>query len=296
MKRNTVVTAAFILAAIMLMGCSDKGENKAEGQETKKNTDDAMGQIEKEYDANLGVYALDTGSGQTVSYNADERFAYASTHKALAAGVLLQQNDIEELGRTVEISEADLVNYNPVTEDYVGEAMTLEQLAEASLHYSDNTAGNLILEEIGGPEGFKRALRDMGDDVTNPVRSEPNLNEFIPDDPSDTSTPRALTSSLKSLTVGDALPGEKQKLLIDWLKGNQTGDTLIRAGLPENWEVGDRTGAATYGTRNAIAVIRPPGGEPIFLAVLSNKDKKDAEYDDELIQRATEETIKALEQ
>lgn len=296
MKRNTVVTAAFILAAIMLMGCSDEGENKAEGQETKKNTDDAMGQLEKEYDANLGVYALDTGSGQTVSYNADERFAYASTHKALAAGVLLQQNDIEELGRTVEISEADLVNYNPVTEDYVGEAMTLEQLAEASLHYSDNTAGNLILEEIGGPEGFKRALRDMGDDVTNPVRSEPNLNEFIPDDPSDTSTPRALTSSLKSLTVGDALPGEKQKLLIDWLKGNQTGDTLIRAGLPENWEVGDRTGAATYGTRNAIAVIRPPGGEPIFLAVLSNKDKKDAEYDDELIQRATEETIKALEQ
>lgn len=296
MKRNTVVTAAFILAAIMLMGCSDEGENKAEGQETKKNTDDAMGQLEKEYDANLGVYALDTGSGQTVSYNADERFAYASTHKALAAGVLLQQNDIEELGRTVEISEADLVKYNPVTEDYVGEAMTLEQLAEASLHYSDNTAGNLILEEIGGPEGFKRALRDMGDDVTNPVRSEPNLNEFIPDDPSDTSTPRALTSSLKSLTVGDALPGEKQKLLIDWLKGNQTGDTLIRAGLPESFEVGDRTGAATYGTRNAIAVIRPPGGEPIFLAVLSNKDKKDAEYDDELIQRATEETIKALEQ
>nr|WP_246516650.1 class A beta-lactamase [Salicibibacter cibarius] len=277
------------------MGCTNQEELEANDHESTEDTNDVFRQLEEEYDANLGIYALDTGTNQSISYREDERFAYASTHKALTAGIMLQQNDIDELDQTIRITNDDLVNYNPITEDHVGEQMTLEELGEASMHYSDNTAGNLILEQIGGPEGFKEALRDMGDDVTNPERSEPELNEFLPGETQDTSTPEALASSLQSFTIGDALPQEKQELLTDWLKQNQTGDTLIRAGIPDNWEIGDRTGAASFGTRNAIAIIWPPNEEPIFLSVLSNKDQEDADYNDELIARATEEVINLLE-
>nr|WP_245628050.1 class A beta-lactamase [Shouchella shacheensis] len=277
------------------MGCADQEESDPSVDESIEDTNNVFSQLEEEYDANLGIYALNTGTNQIISYREDERFAYASTHKALAAGVLLQQNDVDELDQTIGITKDDLVNYNPITENYVGEEMTLKELSEASMRYSDNTAGNLILEQIGGPEGFKEALRDMGDGVTHPKRIEPELNEFIPDETHDTSTPEALAHSLQKFTIGDALPQEKQELLTDWLKQNTTGDPLIRAGVPEDWEVGDRTGAASYGTRNAIAIIWPPNEDPIFLSVLSNKDQEDADYNDELIARATEEVINLLE-
>jgi beta-lactamase class A len=250
--------------------------------------------LEEEYDAKLGIYALDTGTNQIVSYRAEDRFAYASTHKVLSVGVLLQQNDINKLEEGILIEEDDLVNYNPITEKHVGEQMTWREISDASIRYSDNAAANHILEQIGGPEGFKKALRDMGDDVTNPERIEPYLNQVKPGETRDTSTPRALATSLLSFTIGDALTKEKQDLLVDWLKRNTTGDNLIRAGVPKGWEVGDKSGSASYGTRNDIGIIWPPNEDPIILAVLSSKDEEDAEANDELIAKATEKVISIL--
>jgi beta-lactamase class A len=250
--------------------------------------------LEEKFDAKLGVFALDTGTNQTVNYHPDERFAYTSTHKALAVGALLQQKSIEDLNKTITYTREDLVNYSPITEKHVDTGMTLKELSDASLRYSDNTAGNLILKQLGGPTGFKKALEEIGDNVTTPERFEPDLNEVNPGETHDTSTPRALATSLQAFTLGDKLPTEKRELLIGWMKRNTTGDALIRAGVPKGWEVADKTGAGLYGTRNDIAIIWPPKGDPIVLAVLSSRDQKDADYNDKLIAEATKEVIKAL--
>jgi beta-lactamase class A len=172
--------------------------------------------------------------------------------------------------------------------------MTLKELSDASIRYSDNTAGNLILKQIGGPSGFKKSLREIGDNVSNPKRFEPELNEVNPGETHDTSTAKALATSLQAFTIGDALPKEKRTILTDWLKRNTTGDALIRAGVPKGWEVADKTGAGSYGTRNDIAIIWPPKGDPIILAILSSRDKKDADYNDKLIAQATEVVIDTL--
>jgi beta-lactamase class A len=250
--------------------------------------------LEEKFHAKLGVFALDTGTNQTVNYHPDERFAYTSTHKALAVGALLQQKSIEDLNKTITYTREDLVNYSPITEKHVDTGMTLKELSDASLRYSDNTAGNLILKQLGGPTGFKKALEEIGDNVTTPERFEPDLNEVNPGETHDTSTPRALATSLQAFTLGDKLPTEKRELLIGWMKRNTTGDALIRAGVPKGWEVADKTGAGLYGTRNDIAIIWPPKGDPIVLAVLSSRDQKDADYNDKLIAEATKEVIKAL--
>jgi beta-lactamase class A len=287
------VAGTLALGALLLVGCSNT-ESVADPKKEKE-TDIGFKELEKEYDARLGVYALDTGSDQSVSYRGDERFIYASTHKALAVGALLKKKSIENLGEKINYTEDDLVNYNPITEKHVDTGMTLRELSDASIRYSDNTAGNLILEAIGGPEGFKEVLREIGDDVTEPERIEPELNNVEPGETRDTSTPKALAESLQAFSLGSALPAEKQNLLNNWLKQNTTGDALIRAGVPKGWTVGDKTGAGSYGTRNDIAVIWPPDGDPIILAVLSSREKKDAKYDDELIAKATEEAMKQLE-
>ncbi|WP_057915326.1 class A beta-lactamase [Peribacillus muralis] len=290
------IVPVLFLSCATLVGCSSNNVNAELTKPKKQETADIhdFAKLEKKFDAKLGVFALDTGTNETVTYHPDERFAYTSTHKALAVGVLLQQKSIEDLNQRITYTREDLVNYNPITEKHVDTGMTLKELADASLRYSDNTAGNLILKQLGGPTGFKKALEDMGDNVTNPVRIEPDLNEVNPGETHDTSTPRALATSLQAFTLGDTLPTEKRELLIDWMKRNTTGDALIRAGVPKGWEVADKTGAGSYGTRNDIAIIWPSKGDPIVLAVLSKRDKKDAEYNDKLIAETTKEVIKAL--
>ncbi|MGF9852524.1 class A beta-lactamase Bla1 [Bacillus paramobilis] len=251
-------------------------------------------QLEKKFDARLGVYAIDTGTNQTISYRPNERFAFASTYKALAAGVLLQKNSTEKLNEVVTYTKEDLVDYSPVTEKHVGTGMTLGAIAEAAVRYSDNTAGNILFHKIGGPKGYEKALRQIGDRVTMSDRFETELNEAIPGDNRDTSTAKAMATNLKDFTVGNALPDDKRSILTDWMRGNATGDKLIRAGVPTDWIVGDKSGAGSYGTRNDIAIVWPPNRAPIIIAILSSKDEKEATYDNQLIAEASEVIVKAL--
>ncbi|MFC3499807.1 class A beta-lactamase [Micromonospora krabiensis] len=250
--------------------------------------------LEERFDARLGVYAIDTGTERTVAYRADERFAYASTFKALAAAEVLDETTDAELNRVVRYSADDLVTYSPITQQHVADGMTLREIADAAVRYSDNTAGNLLLRQLGGPQRFEKKLRAIGDTVTDPARYETALNEARPGDRRDTSTARALAQDLRAYAVGDALAPADRDVLTGWLRGNTTGGELIRAGVPDGWAVGDKTGAGGYGTRNDIAVIWPPDRAPIVLAVLSGRDEKDADYDNALIARATEVVISAL--
>ncbi|MFE2294013.1 class A beta-lactamase [Streptomyces sp. NPDC059452] len=261
---------------------------------TLPRTDRDFAELERKFDARLGVYAVDTGDGRTVAHRADERFAYASTFKALLAGAVLAKNSLPQMERRVRYGKEDLVTYSPIVEQHVDTGMTLRELCDAAVRYSDNTAGNLLFRQLGGPRGLQDALRGIGDRVTRCDRYEVALNEAIPGDLRDTSTPRALATDLRAYVLGSALPAEKQAVLTDWLKRNTTGDDAIRAGTPRGWEVGDKTGAADYGTRNDIAIVWPPGAAPIALAVLSSRDAKNAERDDALLAGAARVALGAF--
>ncbi len=257
-------------------------------------TEGAFVELERKYGARLGVYALDTGSGRTVTHRSDERFAYASTCKVLLAGAVLDRNSLRRLDRLVRYSRDDLISNSPITERHVATGLTLRELCDAAVRYSDNAAANLLFRELGGPRGLQDALRALGDDVTRCDRYEVALSDAVPGDLRDTSTPRALVDDLRAYVLGSALPADKRAVLTDWLKRNTTGDHTIRAGTPDGWQVGDKTGTGGYGTRNDIAIAWPPGAAPIALAVLSRRDAKNAESDDALLARAAEVAFGAL--
>jgi beta-lactamase class A len=254
----------------------------------------AFAQLQTKYDARLGVYAVDTGSGQEVSFRADERFAYASTFKALAAAAILDTTTPPELGEVIRYSQADLVSYSPVTEQHVDTGMTLGELCEAAVRFSDNAAANLLLHRLGGPATLDSALTAIGDDVTSVDRFEPELSSAEPGDVRDTSTPRALATDLREFVLGDALVPDDRALLVDWLRRNTTGDRLIRAGVPAGWQVGDKTGTTGYGGRNDIAVLWPPDRAPIVIAILTSRSTDDAEPVDALVADATRVAVDAL--
>ena len=251
-------------------------------------------ELESTFDVRLGVYGLDTGTGRTVTFRPDERFAYASTHKAFSVAAVLKETSEAELDQIVTYTEADLVDYSPVTEQHVDTGMTLRDISDAAIRYSDNTAANLLFRELGGPRELGRALRRIGDRRTHVDRTEPDLNSAIPGDVRDTSTPRALGVDLQKFALGNALNPKDRTLLTGWLKANTTGDALIRAGAPKGWTVGDKTGSGRYGTRNDIAVLWPPHRAPIVLTVLSRRSTEDAGHDDALIARAASVALAAL--
>lgn len=235
----------------------------------------------------LGIYALDTETNKEISYNADERFAYCSTYKALAAGAILEKYSIEELDNVIYFEEEDVLSYAPVAKDKVDTGMTIREICDAAVRQSDNTAGNLQFTLLDGPNGFKQSLSKIGDTVSEPSRIETELNDAVPGDIRDTSTPKQLALNLKEYATGDILSDDKKEIFIDWMSNNATGDELIRAGVPSDWIVADKSGAGSYGTRNDIAIVTPPNKKPIFVAVLSKKAEQDAEYDNKLIADAT---------
>jgi beta-lactamase class A len=154
-----------------------------------------------------------------------------------------------------------------VTGKHVGtEGLTVAELCEAIIVWSDNAAANLLLSTIGGPAGLTGFARGLGDDQFRLDRMETALNEAIPADPRDTTTPLAMLGDLDRLLLGDVLSPASRARLIEWLVACRTGDQKIRAGLPKDWRCGDKTGAGGHGTNNDIAILWPPRRRPILVA------------------------------
>ncbi|WP_055695149.1 class A beta-lactamase [Streptomyces prasinopilosus] len=255
----------------------------------------AFEELERTYGARLGVYAVDTGDGREVTHHDDERFAYASTVKAFAAAAVLREHSPSGMDEVITYSRDDLVAHSPVTGKHVDTGMTLRELCDAAVRHSDNTAANLLFDALGGPKGLAAALAEAGDTVTRVERREPELNQWAPGATRDTTTPRAWADDLRAFVLGDELGGRERAQLTKWLRTNTTGDALIRAGVPEGWVVGDKTGGGgAYGVRNDIAVVWPPDAAPLVMAIMSNRGTEDAGYDDKLIEEAASVVIGAL--
>lgn len=252
--------------------------------------------LEQEYEAKIGVVALDTATGESVSYGGDRRFGFASTIKVFAAAELLRSvhgPDRDELVRWTA-DEAASAGHAPVTSQHVADGLTYAQLAEATVRFSDNAALNLILDRIGGPAALDGALEDLGDATTEVVNDEPTLNTIEPGSTEDTTTAAAFTASLATIVDGAALSTADTALLIDWMSDNRTGDALIRAGAPDGWVVADKSGGAGA-IRNDIALVTPPERDPIIITVLTSRNDPEAAFDDALVARAASVVLNALD-
>ncbi|HVY84580.1 MAG TPA: serine hydrolase [Caulobacterales bacterium] len=249
----------------------------------------------------LGVAALDTGSGHWITHRADERFAMCSTFKLLLVADVLHgvANGGPQLSDQVRFNESDLLDYAPVTRAHVADGplgrmgvMSVEQLCEAAITLSDNTAANLLLDIVGGPQGLTGFLREQSDGVTRLDRTEPTLNENAPGDQRDTTTPEAMARTMQRLlafdtltpaipghpdVLGDALTPPLREKLIGWLVACETGKERLRAGFPADWRVGDKTGTGANGAHNDVAIAWPPGRKPILIASYISGDAGDSD-------------------
>ncbi len=239
-------------------------------QTADNNIRTSLAGLEKDHGGRLGVCMLDVSSGRRIDRRGDERFAMCSTFKVLAAALILSRVDQkqESLDRRIFYSAQQVVTYSPETSKHAdGDGMTLGEICKAGLTLSDNTAANLMLETFGGPPALTQFARAIGDTVTRLDRMETALNEATPGDPRDTTTPSAMAGNLQRIILGDVLSPQSRDQMIQWMTTNKTGDARLRAGLPGDWRIGDRTGSGAHAATNDIAVIWPKGRGPVIVTV-----------------------------
>ena len=262
MQRRDFMVAAGLWAAACRLGLARE--------------ESAFGRLEEKIGGRVGVMAVDTGNERAIWYRADDRFAMCSTFKWVLAASVLEGVDRGEiaLDERLSYSEEDLLDYAPVAREHIEEgALSIDALCSAAVSLSDNTAANLLLERLGGPAALTAFLRRCGDEVTRLDRIEPDLNSNIPGDPRDTTTPRAMAGTMRTILLGDVLEVVNRERLHQWLKRSTTGLGRLRAGLPPEWVVGDKTGTGVNGAANDVAIVWPPGRAPILIAAyLSDSD------------------------
>ncbi len=231
-----------------------------------------LAELEARHKGRIGVAIHNLATNARLGHRADERFLMCSTFKALLAGHILARVDRKEeaLDRRIVVKKSDLIDWAPVVEKRVGgKGITIAELCEATITLSDNAAANLLLGASGGPKAVTAFLRGLGDDITRLDRTEPTLNYHeTPDDERDTTTPVAMTETLRKLIFTDALSPRSKAQLAAWLVMNKTGDTRLRAGFSADWMTGDKTGTNgdKAGNANDVAVAWSPNRGAIVVS------------------------------
>jgi beta-lactamase class A len=261
-----------LLSLALAAACAAPAE-AASAQRTLKD-------LHKRVGGRLGVHILDSQSGKRIAYDDRSRYAMASTFKLPLAAALLWQVDhgAFKLMRTLPISKDMLKPTSPAVEAKLAAGateMTIAELCAAVVVLSDNAAANILLSGIGGPEGYTKFMRSIGDKDTRLDRMELDLNSNVAGDQRDTTTPRAMVDSLLKIFTQDVLSLTSRAMLIDWLAASRTGLDRVRAGLPKSWATGDKTGTGANGAVNDLCLAYPPKRRPIFIAVYMSESTLD---------------------
>ncbi|ASI94660.1 CARB/PSE/RTG family carbenicillin-hydrolyzing class A beta-lactamase [Vibrio rotiferianus] len=246
--------------------------------------------IEQHIGGRIGVSVWDTQNDEHWDYRGDERFPMMSTFKTLACATMLSEMDSEKLDKnaTAKVEERNIVVWSPVMDRMAGQTTRIEHACEAAMLMSDNTAANIVLRSIGGPNGVTRFLRSIGDGATRLDRFEPRLNEAKPGDKQDTTTPNAIVNTLHTLLEGDALSYESRIQLKIWMQDNKVSDSLMRSVLPKGWSIADRSGAGGFGSRGIMAMIWKENHKPIYISIYITETDLSLQARDQVIAQVSQ--------
>jgi beta-lactamase class A len=228
----------------------------------------ALADYERDSGGRIGLWAENLRTRATVAWRAHERFVMCSTFKASLAAYVLARADRGQLrlDELISYGPDDLLEYAPVARKNLKKgAMSVADMCEAAVELSDNTCANALLARVGGPSALTVFWRSIGDAISRLDHNEPQLNRSPPGDPHDTTTPAAMAGNLRSLILGEVLSPNSRERLTGWMLGCKTGDDRLRAGLPKDWRVADKTGNNGKDASGDIAVTWSTRSEPVLI-------------------------------
>lgn len=272
------------------------GEDKLNA--IKNHVSQKLHQLEVINHVDIGLSAIDTYNNIYFNFNSNKRFPMDSTSKLMTISAILKRSETDSdlLQKKIFFTENDVKKsgYAPITRKHIKKGMTVADHCDAALVYSDNTAENSLMKILGGPNKVTQFARSIGDEKFLLVRWEPALNSAIPQDKRDTTTPLAMADSVQKLVLGNALGNLQRHYLRDWLKHCKTGKNRIRAGVPHNSIVADKTGTGGYGSIGDIGVVWRQHASPVVLVVYVRKNEKNSHTSGKIIAQITKIVMNAI--
>lgn len=247
--------------------------------------------LEKTTEGKIGVYAINLGHQTHLEYRAQKRFPMGCTSKVMGVAAILRKSMDKPslLTKPITYTKKDLTSWSPITSQHLNHGMNVSNLCAAAIRYSDNTAMNLLVKELGGLDAINVFARSIHNPSFRQDHDWPKeafsggLKNIM-----DSSTPKDMAESLYKILFTHVLDKPQRNDLRHWLKNNTTGNFRIRAGVPKRWVVADKTGTGSeYGTTNDIGVIWPPHGAPMILAVYYTSDDPNAIKREDIIAKVT---------
>lgn len=103
------------------------------------------------------------------------------------------------------------------SEKHLADGMTVGELCAAAITMSDNSAARSCCWPPSAARRIDCLLRQIGDNVTRLDRWETELNEALPGDARDTTTPASMAATLRKLLTSQRLSARSQRQLLQWM-------------------------------------------------------------------------------
>jgi len=295
--RDKLIKKLFIFISLLcLFSNAFAGEDKLNA--IMNHVSQKLDQLEVINHVDIGLSAIDTYNNIYFNFNPNKRFPMDSTSKLMTISAILKRSETDSrlLQKKIFFTENDVKKsgYAPITSRHIKNGMTVADLCDAAVSFSDNTAANLLMKLLGGPSKVTQFARSIGDEKFLLVRWEPALNSAIPQDKRDTTTPLAMVDSVQKLMLGNVLDNLQRHYLQEWLKNCKTGKSRIRAGVPRNSIVADKTGTGGYGSIGDIGVVWRPHASPVVLVVYVRKNEKNSHTSGKIIAQITKIVMNAI--
>ena len=244
--------------------------------------DDRLFALGSGLEGSVGIAVHDAARGRMMHFNGTDLFPQQSVSKLWVALTALDQADrgMLDQSETATVRIPDLaVFHSPIRNSVVADgsfSTTYRDFLERALTQSDNTANDMVLRRVGGPDAVRKALAAKGfSDIRfgpgeRPMQSAIaglewqqswalgktffEVRKSVPHDvrqsafdayvadPVDGATPVAIASALARLKEGALLSPESTAQYLAWLGEVKSGPNRLKGGLPEGWSIGHKTG------------------------------------------------------
>ena len=256
--------------------------------------DDRFFDIGSRFDGFVGIAMHDLATGETVGFNGEEYFPQQSVSKLWVALTAFRMVDAGALdlaeNRTIRFEDI-AVFHSPIRKPVIARgSFTTDyaDLVERAITESDNTANDLVLRRVGGPDAIRRQLSALG---IEGIRFGPGeramqsaiaglewdqsyargkvffeVREEVPDDvrarafnayatdPVDGAQPDAIALALARLADGRVLSDAMTSRYLELLGEVKSGPNRLKGAVPPGWSIGHKTGTGQ------VFDPDPPGG------------------------------------
>jgi beta-lactamase class A len=269
------------------------------------------------YGEEVGIAVTDVSEGWTAGVDQNRPYPQQSVSKlwvAIAVMRAVDEGRLDVNGWVTMTDDDRSVFFQPIVAAYRqgAYATPLSDLLRRALVESDNAANDRLMRELGGPEGVRVALEDIGltevkvgayerdlQALTAGLAWQPaygfgrnfqNAREALPmahreaaadayvAEPLDGASPAAITAALAALSRGELLSEESTARLIGLMAAARTGPRRLKGGLPAGWSIAHKTGTgqdfqgASLGI-NDVGLLTAPDGRTYAVAVMMRRTR-----------------------